>query len=937
MANTESLVFDLLVRDRASGGLSDIGKAAGAAGRDTDALTRRLEELSRKSVEARVKLAGDKEAQASLDKMDARLISLDRRVASPNMKVEGAARAVAEISAVELEMDKLGGQGGTAEKATMSLGSLSGPSGMGALIAGGVALAPVVATLGLGLGGLGLAALSASKDTAAMHDVLMPLRAELGQFDAALKPEVLGLFGQGAGIATAALKELEPVAAATGKGLQGVLSQVGTELQSGQWKDFFTWMAAQAGPDLQLVGKVLVDLLNDLPPLLTQLQPAARLILLIGDAALKAFGGLEKMHLVLPLLGAAIGFMVGGPLGALIGGLAGVAVQAAAADTAIDHTRLSLEQLGRVQMPSRAAVAVDWGTVAAGLSSTAVSATDVKNAMIDAHPVVGTLRGDMDLLNIATTNADTALKAYSDLWNLLVGNAVSDQQAVLNVTQAFENFNKTVQQSGRTSTAAQQAFLSIFTAIGSGLDALHKNGASVSQLNSFYATSIDRLGKLHGLTPAQRADVQGLTKDYLAWASSVRGLSGNVVIAAAGIRNTMLFQLGAAHRLVPQVKADTDAFAAAILKTGADSRATTADRARLIRDLENSGLSAAQARQAVIQFQAQVSALHGKSVNVDLTTTGHGQIIITGTGINQRQINTATGVLRGPGGHAARGLYVASGTPGVDDQLIAAQRGELIVPTAMVRAGEVDHLRGRIPGFAAGGVVGKVTGAEGAVGLAEAQWGQLAAQAFAQAAVKASQAALASTGFLGPGGASYAADIQAVLRAMGLPLSLTANWLSQIQTESGGNLNAVNLTDSNAQAGHPSVGLLQLIPSTFAAYAGPYRSTPPLVNYGGGPVSLNAMAQIYAGIHYANARYDGSMAAVIGHGHGYDQGGYLPTGLSLAYNGTGRPEPVGPAAGGNTYVINVHASPLASPADCGRAVVGAIRAFEKRSGSGWRS
>jgi hypothetical protein len=34
--------------------------------------------------------------------------------------------------------------------------------------------------------------------------------------------------------------------------------------------------------------------------------------------------------------------------------------------------------------------------------------------------------------------------------------------------------------------------------------------------------------------------------------------------------------------------------------------------------------------------------------------------------------------------------------------------------------------------------------------------------------------------------------------------------------------------------------------------------------------------------------------------HWYDQGGYLPPGLSLAYNGTGRPERVSPTSGATT-------------------------------------
>ncbi len=98
-----------------------------------------------------------------------------------------------------------------------------------------------------------------------------------------------------------------------------------------------------------------------------------------------------------------------------------------------------------------------------------------------------------------------------------------------------------------------------------------------------------------------------------------------------------------------------------------------------------------------------------------------------------------------------------------------------------------------------------------------------------------------------------------------------------------------------------SVGLLQLIPSTFAAYAGPYRNTPPLVNEGGGPVSENAMAQIYAAIHYAAIAYDGAaMASVIGHGHGYDSGGWLPPGRSIAVNNTGQYERVTPPGGNGT-------------------------------------
>ena len=165
----------------------------------------------------------------------------------------------------------------------------------------------------------------------------------------------------------------------------------------------------------------------------------------------------------------------------------------------------------------------------------------------------------------------------------------------------------------------------------------------------------------------------------------------------------------------------------------------------------------------------------------------------------------------------------------------------------------------------------------------------------------AQQSAQSASGgvYLGPGGGNYTKMIQTVLSSLHLPLSLTANWLRQIQTESGGNLNAVNTTDINAQLGHPSVGLLQLIPATFAAYAGPYLHTPPLVNKGGGPVSEDPMAQIYAAIHYADSVYHGAaMDQIIGRGHGYDSGGLLPPGVSVAVNNTGKPEMVTPMGGG---------------------------------------
>ncbi len=90
-----------------------------------------------------------------------------------------------------------------------------------------------------------------------------------------------------------------------------------------------------------------------------------------------------------------------------------------------------------------------------------------------------------------------------------------------------------------------------------------------------------------------------------------------------------------------------------------------------------------------------------------------------------------------------------------------------------------------------------------------------------------------------------------------------------IKYESSGDPNAVNLWDSNAQAGHPSKGLVQVIQPTFDYYRSPSL-----------PSNLyDPAANIYAGMHYAISTY-GSIHNIPGlvslrNGGGYQ--GYIFT------------------------------------------------------------
>jgi hypothetical protein len=251
------------------------------------------------------------------------------------------------------------------------------------------------------------------------------------------------------------------------------------------------------------------------------------------------------------------------------------------------------------------------------------------------------------------------------------------------------------------------------------------------------------------------------------------------------------------------------------------------------------------------------------------------------------QYNYANGgLVRGPGGPR-------------DDRILAyLSNGEAVVPAHLVP--HVAPILGAhgVPGFADGGLVVQTNAATAANGLGA----QL--RSIVDGALSRMASAFSFTGG-GAGVQRWAGLVSQVLGMLGLSPILLGKVLSQMSTESGGNPNAINLTDSNALAGHPSQGLMQTIPGTFAAYAGPFA----------GLGILNPLANIYAGLNYAMHRYGPGLAG-LGEGHGYDSGGWLKPGVSLTYNGTGKPEAIltheqwqSVRRGGDTFIIQAWDGP----------------------------
>lgn len=291
------------------------------------------------------------------------------------------------------------------------------------------------------------------------------------------------------------------------------------------------------------------------------------------------------------------------------------------------------------------------------------------------------------------------------------------------------------------------------------------------------------------------------------------------------------------------------------------------------------------------------------------------------------------------GGKATGSKVVGPGGP-TDDKagIWALSNGEWVIKTASsrkygdramasVNAGTATI----IPGFAGGGSPGLNlrTVIPSTAGTAKAVAAEAAAMSKPFLAILAKHLTTAATTGAGASSAAgagsgvqrWSAVALAALAAAGAPSSWLPSLLRRMNQESGGNPRAINLWDSNAKAGHPSQGLMQTIPGTFAAYAGKYASRG----------ILDPFANIYAAIRYTVARY-GSGPAGWNRAGGYKHGtNYVPEDQWAFVHQGEKILPAGTRTGGavNIYVtVPVGADPVGT----GRAIVSAIKAYKTTTG-----
>jgi hypothetical protein len=535
----------------------------------------------------------------------------------------------------------------------------------------------------------------------------------------------------------------------------------------------------------------------------------------------------------------------------------------------------------------------------------------------------------MNALNYA---GDTTLNMLGS-WDVDMAKVVQGQDAMTSVIlggeQAFLSFQDAI--TGASAKLNTPPGLANAAAVaGASIGGL--NAQSQALANSFYNDSIPAFQKLIDSTEMQLISTGDLTKVVATAAGQMTPYIGanvearSVIVAmindALGPNTVSLQTLNkwiannstsltgfnaiiakstiAAGTLANVLQTDLNAqFAAALLKSsgadqaisalteaithgGTQTEAYRSARQQLIQDLENTGLTATQAKNYVSNLQNQINALHGKTVPVGTTLSGSGHVTVYPTPSGAAP--SATLYL------AATGGLVKMGTgPTADDVPALLSKGETVVSAADSKklAGAFKAIG--VPGYASGGLASVVPWTAAVAGgdigkISQSDLNTIVSRDLAAMKAyeqKKAQAAVLPAGGLPIGGgplSSSAAVAQAfaksILWAYGWTMAQWPYELALWNKESGWNAYAVN--PSSGAAGIP-----QNI-NGWAAYApGDYQ------------------AQIRWGDAYISGRY-GSPAGAWAHEvayNWYDKGGVLPPGLSLAWNGTGRGESVTPGGG----------------------------------------
>lgn len=513
----------------------------------------------------------------------------------------------------------------------------------------------------------------------------------------------------------------------------------------------------------------------------------------------------------------------------------------------------------------------------------------------------GAAQNDLNFAAGDTANAlgqqVAAMQKVNQASDSLINTVIGGEQAFIGFEQSIQGMGKDAKVAGaslnllntQSLTLANDFYSSAIPAAQKMVDALNLQAISTGDLTKVVATSAVQLLTYAGNNNTARSTVVALINNALGpgtvslktlnkWVKdNSTSLGGfNQIVADATIKAGSLAGV-LQNQLTAQFRADLLAssgansamrnFTDAIINGGTSTQRFASARAVLIHDLENTGLSAHDATGFVNGLQRQIDTLHGKDVTVGVFATGAGGIQITDS-MHKALIFKLT--------HFAEGGRLP-GFGGGDRNLALLEDGEAVVDKHRTRKFAPLLRAMGVPGFDSGGLVGMPTWAVGGLsGLIGPDMG---------AKIQAQMNDVINTWHTlppsgpgiplpvgGPGGGSPAQNVALAQRISGWTGGEFQDLVFLWTRESGWNQFARN----------PSSG----------AYGIPQALPPSKMGPAANPPQSNVLAQETWGFDYIRQRY-GSPSAAWAHElqfNWYDKGGWLPPGLSLAYNGTGRNE-----------------------------------------------
>ena len=362
--------------------------------------------------------------------------------------------------------------------------------------------------------------------------------------------------------------------------------------------------------------------------------------------------------------------------------------------------------------------------------------------------------------------------------------------------------------------------------------------------------------------------------------------------------------------------------------------------------LDTVGLKAGESRNQFVTLARQLgltmtaadnlwASLH--KVAAGSPYTAHINAVVSGSGSLTYTEKVAASISSGGFSLLAAGGLIDRGTgPTADDVLARVSKGETVVSAADSRKLAPAFRALGIPGYASGGVPQVVPWVQGAeVSFAKAVETSLITAEYAQLKadlLKAAQAAAAKAAAAGAAGTA-APGVQTVARYVMSHGGTRASGAGVGGTVAGESNGDPEVLEAGGGGG---AGILQWTPASSAFPIQPIITGNPGRDMGvqlvdmmayiasrggigdlnaagaaGGPMAAAELFSAYEAPAVPGSDIRPSVVAALyaqglaagGKIMSYDKGGALPPGMSLAYNGTGRPEPVG--AAGTPVQVNL--------------------------------